>query len=316
MTSIFKIFLATALCVAANAGQAAGLRALEVPADARGPALTGAVWSPCAQTPGAAALGPITLPGVLDCPIPEGRLPLVVISHGRAGLFASHHDTAAALADAAVDHFGDNARDPSRTDDVSVMVARPAGIQRLIDHLLGPWPLSARVDPDRIGFFGFSRGGYTGLVLLGATPDWNKLGCNRRTPWCAQRGDGVNPPTPLARDARIKAAVIVDPLADFFSGDELAAIKPPVFLWASERGGAGVTPEDVARVASALPPERLYRMEPNTGHFAFLAPCSPGRARTTPELCVDAPGFDREAFHKEFNAATAAFFKSRLQTAN
>jgi predicted dienelactone hydrolase len=38
--------------------------------------------------------------------------------------------------------------------------------------MIGASPAAANIDADRIGFFGFSRGGYTGLVLVGANPDW------------------------------------------------------------------------------------------------------------------------------------------------
>ena len=33
---------------------------------------------------------------------------------------------------------------------------------------------SVRIDRDRIGFFGFSMGGYTGLVVIGGNPDFRK----------------------------------------------------------------------------------------------------------------------------------------------
>ena len=34
--------------------------------------------------------------------------------------------------------------------------------------MLGSWSGSAKIDLGRVGFFGFSRGGYTGLVAIGA----------------------------------------------------------------------------------------------------------------------------------------------------
>jgi len=41
---------------------------------------------------------------------------------------------------------------------------------------------------------------------------------------------------PLARDPRIKAAVIADPPGSFLTAGSLATVKVPVQLWASERG--------------------------------------------------------------------------------
>lgn len=47
------------------------------------------------------------------------------------------------------------------------------------------------------------------------------------------------------------------------------------------------------------------------GHFAFLAPCSPELAAAISRICTDNPaGFDRVAFHREFNASVAKFFRS------
>ena len=110
------------------------------------------------------------------CPVTGTNLPLVVLSHGTVAWFAGHHDTAAALADAgfvvaAISHPGDTLSDPSRVGDLSILFERPAAIKRLIDHMTRTWPDHARINTEAIGFFGFSRGGYTGLAALGGIPD-------------------------------------------------------------------------------------------------------------------------------------------------
>jgi predicted dienelactone hydrolase len=165
----YHLALAAASCFAATTAYAAGVRFIDVPADGDGPALTGAVWSPCTAPAEETRLRWLTAPGVKDCPIGGERLPLVVISHGRTGSFEGHHDTAETLADAgfvvaAIDHPGDNTLDRSRSKDLSVYIERPADIKRLVDFMLRAWPEAIRIDRQRIGFFGFSRGGYTGLV--------------------------------------------------------------------------------------------------------------------------------------------------------
>jgi predicted dienelactone hydrolase len=74
---------------------------------------------------------------------------------------------------------------------------------------------------------------------------------------------------PLAHDPRIKAAVIADPFSRFFTRDGFETVTAQVQLWASERGGDGVTPESVAAVDKNLPGKHEYHMVPNSGHFAF-----------------------------------------------
>jgi predicted dienelactone hydrolase len=287
---------------------AAGIQTTEVPADAEGPALNGAIWYPCAQAPtedGRAVTG---------CPISGQDLPLVVISHGRGGTFTGHHDTAEALADAgfvvaAINHPGDTASDLSRTGDLSVFLERSRDITRLVDFLLGPSSIAARIDPRRIGFFGFSRGGYTGLVVIGGEPHFAERGrlCRQSPQLCEEiRGK------PFPHDLRIKAAVIADPLAVFFDVDSFAAVKAPIQLWASEGGGDGVEPEDVAAIEQNLPIPHEYHVVPKSRHFAFLPPCSPELTEKRPELCTDPPGFDRVAFHRQLNANMLAFFCSYL----
>jgi predicted dienelactone hydrolase len=91
------------------------------------------------------------------------------------------------------------------------------------------------------------------------------------------------------------------------------AVRVPIQLWRSERGGGGVTPESVAAVAEALPVKTTVRTVPNAQHFAFLPPCPDELARSAQELCTDPPGFDRETFHTEFNAQVLDFFRRSLR---
>jgi predicted dienelactone hydrolase len=319
-----RLFLVTLMCLAATAAEAAGFGLIDVPADSEGPALKGAVWSPCAIPPQEVVVGKTTLPGVKDCSIEGDKLPLVVISHGRGGDFIGHHDTAEALADAgflvaAISHPGDTVSDMSRSEDLSAFVERPTDIKRLINFVLGASSAASKIDPERIGFFGFSRGGYTGLVLTGANPDWihvTEICQGSSFHVCEQVRRKEYPTEPLTHDLRIKAAVIADPLAIAFTADSFTAVKVPIQLWASERGGDGVEPRIVADVDKNLPAQHEYHVVPNSGHFAFLTPCSTALAQLRPELCVDAPGFDRIAFHKELNGQILAFLRKQLGVAD
>ncbi|HKM68901.1 MAG TPA: hypothetical protein VJX94_02270, partial [Stellaceae bacterium] len=182
--------------------------------------------------------------------------------------------------------------------------------------LLGISPAASNIDLERIGFFGFSMGGYTGLVIIGANPDWAIPLCQKSSapPICEQILRKEFRVQSLTGDPRIKAAVIADPFSTFFATDSFTAVKVPVQLWASERGGDGVTPESVAAVGRNLPSKHEYHMVPNSAHFAFLL-CSRAMAKNRPELCTDAPGFDRVAFHKQFNGDVLAFFRAHLAQA-
>jgi predicted dienelactone hydrolase len=114
-------------------------------------------------------------------------------------------------------------------------------------------------------------------------------------------------------DTRIKAAVIADPAFSWlFDRSGLNAVRVPVQLWASERGGDGVALELVATINGNLPSKPDYRVVQNAGHFAFLAPCTPEQVTAAPKMCVDSEGFDRTAFHKLLSAAVVHFFRKHL----
>lgn len=316
----FCLLLVSAL-FGTGAAMAAGLRLIEVPsADGKAP-IRAAVWSPCAAAPVEIRIGPFVLPAVRDCPIIEGQYPLVVISHGFAGTYFSHRDTAAALADAgfivaALNHPGDNAIDMKRAGELSALTDRPADIVRLLDHMLANWKEAGSIDAGRIGVFGFSRGGYTALVLAGAVPDFANAGLpcpDEQAALCAQMRDKSAAAKDRIHDARVKAVVVADPLNAFPRAGDLLGIKVPVQLWSSERGGDGVMPQDIVRLRDHLPVKPDYRTVTGAGHFSFIAPCPAEMEKAVPQICSDASGFDRMAFHRSFNADVVSFFKASLR---
>ena len=73
---------------------------------------------------------------------------------------------------------------------------------------------------------------------------------------------------------------------------------------------AGVV--STALSTGSLPVKPDYHVVPKADRFSFLAPCTPMLTKYAPAICEDPPGFDRTAFHEEFNAAVVAFFKARL----
>jgi predicted dienelactone hydrolase len=204
---------------------------------------------------------------------------------------------------------------------LSILFDRPFSTKRLIDYMTGKrgtnWPERARIDAEKIGFFGFSRGGYTGLVALGAVPDLRKAAAlclgGSKHPACDKLREHKRLTESPIHEPRIKAAVITDPaFGKLLDRKALRGVKVPVQLWASERGGNGVSLELVAAIRANLPSKPDYRVVRNAGHFAFLAPCSPPQAAAAPKLCIDADGFDRVAFHRQLNVAILEFFRRHL----
>lgn len=322
---ILGLFITALFCLSATLAHAAGVQFIVIPPNGDSGALSGAVWSPCASPPQEVKLYSVITPGVLNCAVKGDELPLIVISHGQDGWFGGHHDTAEALADAgfvvaAINHPGDNALSATRTRDISIAVQRPADIKRLVDYMLGAWSDAARIDPRRIGFLGHSRGGYTGLALAGANPDFKRAaaecgeGASANSP-CGMFKDAKLPDVPVTHDARIKALVLADPGFALLLGEpELKVVTLPVQLWSSELGGAGGSAQSVARIRDWLSVKPDFHLAAHADDWAFIAPCTAEQAKSLPRICNDTPSFDRVAFHREFNASVLAFFREKLKS--
>jgi predicted dienelactone hydrolase len=200
---------------------------------------------------------------------------------------------------------------------MSVWASRPADMVRLLDFMLRDWKDKAVIDPGRVGLFGFSLGGYTALVLVGAHADFRRLAliCKEtdKTENCERARSGDVPPSPQP-DPRITAAVLADAGMTFaFTREGLSGIQIPLQVWRSELGASGIVSATwTARTASQLPGSPDIHTVP-AGHFAFLAPCSPQLATAIPRICADEPaGFDRAAFHRDFDASVVRFFEEHL----
>ncbi len=316
--------VASALLLAAPAG-AVGFQKVTAPDPDDAPLEVG-IWYPSAAPVAPQRLALFRQEVAADGAVAGERLPLIVISHGTGGGFEGHYDTALALAEAgfvvaAVTHTGDNYRDGSKFGN---FVGRPRHVARLLDYLLAAWPGHDHIDPARVGMFGFSAGGATALVVIGGTPDMSlsRAHCAaHEEDWgCRQvrlRNIDLNraPPAPSVwmHDPRVKAAVIAAPAIGYtFTAASLADVTVPIQLWRGAEDEILPHPYHAQHVYDALPMKPEYHVVPHAGHFAFLAPCTDALAKVAPEICRDPQGFDRVAFHRQFNDAAVAFFAEHL----
>ena len=311
------------LTLAATPALSAGFEQVMVPDPDGAPIETG-IWYPSEAPASPRRLGLYEQTVATGGPVAGRGLPLIVISHGSGGSFEGHYDTALALAQAgfvvaAITHTGDNYRDHSgatRLDN------RPRHIKVLIDYMLASWPHRDTLDPSRIGMFGFSAGGFTALVAIGGTPDLGTVG-----PYCKahpdewscrlikEHGETGRRASALTwvHDPRIAAAVIASPAVAYsFSSEALSGVKLPIQLWRGDSDEILPHPNYAQTVYDRLPVKPEYHVVPNAGHFAFLAPCTPAALSFAPDICRDPAGFDRAAFHREFNPAVVTFFKAKL----
>lgn len=322
MRRFFYSFLMLFVMATAQAAeQPIGISMMEVTDPVSGMAVKTLLWYPAATGGEPARMGPFQLEAVRDAPPAAGPFPLVVISHGNGGSHLSHRDTAQALAKAgylvaSLLHAGDNFQDQSLVGTERLLSSRPRSVTAVINALMQDetWP----VDAARIGFFGFSAGGYTGLALLGAVPAYGQaeLHC-RQSPddyacqYAPIDANSIDPITGLT-DSRIKAAVIQDPLAFYFSDQSLTHVRAPVFLMQADQDDILTAPYHATRVSELAPGiEEVWKVD-GSSHFSFLAPFPDGMAKHAGIVAQDPPGFDRKQAHVEINERVIAFFDRAL----
>lgn len=324
-----RLLPALVLLLAALAGgparAAVGFQ-LAVVADPEGQPIELAIWYPTDAAPSPQPLGPYQQLVAPNAPLRGNRLPLVLLSHGSGGSLANHHDTAQALAEAgmvaaALTHPGDSTEDPSLSGTARGLIQRPRQYHLALDWLLGAWAERGRVDAGRIGGFGFSAGGFTVLVAAGGVPDLRRIALHCAVqpgdPSCrlGRPGDRL-PPAPVdwVHDGRLRALVLAAPALGYaFVPQGLARLDMPVQLWRGRLDEVLMHPWHAEQVRYALPNPPLHAEVPLAGHYAFLAPCPLPMLAAVPEICIDPPGLDREAMHREFNAVVTRFFQEALK---
>lgn len=253
-----------------------------------------------------------------------GRRRLIVLSHGSGGGLDNHGDTIHALVSAGLLvatplHPYDNRNDMSGAGSDLQLLGRPQQVVRALDAILADPLLSPVIDPARIGFIGYSAGGYTGLVLAGAKPDF-KLGLahcaqgDRDSAFCGWMGRGgvrrARSELKATHDARIRAAVLMAPAwSVFFDRHGLADVTIPLRLYraANDTMVRAATGEEHLLKLLPRPPE--YVVIPGGDHNVFVAPCDQGMRGPA---CADARGVDRAAIHRAMNAEILDFFDRTL----
>jgi len=255
-------------------------------------ALEVAIWYPSDAPNTTQTLGLFTQSVAVGGAIAGARHPLIVMSHGTLGWAGGHYDTALALAEAgfivaAVTHTGDNYKDPSYAFTWRNLTDRPRHIVRTIDYLLASWSGRDHIDPARVGMFGHSAGGLTGLLVGGGSLDLDRVvafcPAHPETWVCRQvqqRGLAAQglPATPLVwvHDPRAKVAVLAAPAVGYgFAPEGLAAVRLPIQLWRASEDDIVDDASNTAPLRQLLPVKPDEQLVQGGGHFAFLAPAPP-----------------------------------------
>lgn len=329
---MFRPLLLALLVFAAPAAAAGsvGYQHVTIP-DPEDQPLEAGIWYPSDAPAAPTAIELFIQTVAADGAVTGDHLPIVLLSHGSGGSFASNYDTAMALAATgfvavSVTHTGDNWHDKSYVGGPRQVLGRPRHLKLALDFLLERWPDHARLDGTRVGFFGHSAGGFTGLVVAGAVPELGRMKqhcADHPEAWdCTYVKEHQQPdPPPMAvtadswvHDPRVKALFLAAPALGFaFTPENLAPVRVPVEIWAAEDDRLAPNPWNADAIRRDLPLPPAYHLAAQAGHFDFLAPCTERLAGAAPAICEEVTqGFDRAAFHVRLDLAVVQFFRETL----
>ncbi len=328
-----------AFATQAFAAEAPGLIERQIDAPHHSRSMPMAIWYPATEgTTEMFAANAIFQGGEVrrGAPLPDGKHPVVLLSHGMGGSYLSLNWLASGLAArgaivVAVNHPNGWFKDRDKVKLFNHWT-RVQDLQAALDYVLADKDLAQSIDPDRIYVTGFSFGGWTALSMGGATQDATgsydycknagerAQGCSDLKHW------GYDPAkvdlakwTASWKDARIKAVAALDPgLTWNMKPENVQGLDQRHLLViglgnTSERHYATDTTAAGSKFDKLVPLARIEVVSPAT-HFTGMPLCTDKGAAILAEekddpVCTDPPGADRKAVHEKIISLIAEQFQ-------
>ena len=268
------------------------------------------------------ATGAYVLDVALDGAPTSKHSNLIVISHGAGGGGLNHWSIALALARAGYVVAAPSHPVVSYKSGSAAWIGRPKQISETIDRLLSDeklGPLLSRA----VGVVGHSNGGYTALALVGARPSTSVLVAHCNHPpaeerkFCDYGGSAGQASAdagivfPDLGDPRVRAIVLMAPVAALFSDEELAAVAVPARIYGAQNDDLTPIAFHAKRVADLVKGSE-YVLVRNANHYSFISTFPAVLKLIAGESADDAPGFDRSKMLQMIGAEIVQFFAKNL----
>lgn len=289
---------------------------------------------------------PVFMAGAVarDAPFADARRhPVVLLSHGFGGTARQMTWLGTSLARAgyvavAVDHPGTNGIDGVTAQGAYAPWERAGDLVAALDLVLADPTLAPHLDRDRVGVAGFSMGGFTAALLVGARADFDQFVafcqgpardaiCNKQVefPLDYTHGEATLAAPDMAdirrrekgdwRDARVKAALLIDPaLGPALDAPSLGRIRAPVLVIYGTADAIAPPPSNALRIGRAIAGASLMAL-PGVGHYDFLSECSDAARSRGLVYCTDGTGTTRRETHRRTADAARTFFDAALHVA-
>ncbi|MFT2112007.1 alpha/beta hydrolase family protein [Marinomonas sp. 2405UD68-3] len=226
--------------------------------------------------------------------IVEGKLPVVLLSHGYRGSWRNLNWLATELARdgylvAAVDHAGTTTFN-HQAELASQWWERPKDIQRLLTWLMTEEQWSQSIDQSNVSGIGHSLGGWTVMQLAGAELDRKQLHqeclahpnprvCGLMPELGLDTKQSAEPIHIQFKDKRIQKVISLDlGLARGFSRSSLSRVNTPTLILAAGVDIGDLPYQEESGFLAEYIPESMHRfiVYQDATHFSFMQVCKPG----------------------------------------
>lgn len=253
----------------------------------------------------------------------QPKYPLLLMSHGHRGDRRERSWLANSLAKegyiiAAVDHYGDTRSTFNPLISLRFW-ERPLDLSFVLNQILKDPSIQNRINPDQIGFIGYSLGGMTGLGLAGA-----KAKNVPETVLQSIKSQREITPKMIAQidfsksehsylEPRIKAMLLICPATFVYSPENLKTITIPIGLIATLDDEVLPHKYHSHQIIKYAIPRKLKIMR-KASHYSFLNRISEtGKKFFQQHAQTDSPTYDRATIHKEVSLFAIDFFKETLK---
>jgi predicted dienelactone hydrolase len=263
--------------------------------------------------------------------------PVILLSHGFGGSARLMAWFGTALARhgyvvIAVDHPGNNERDPMTVAGAVLYWERPSDLKTALDKAKADPTIGLHLDLNRLGAAGFSAGGITTLVEAGARVDFRRFLrfcdahpdddiCAPQKEFQFSRSDAeaflaepaVAPALAHLKDdlsiPGVKAAFVMAPgIVPGLDPESLKHMRLPVAILLGDADKVA-PPATNGEVAAALIRRAKLTVLPRVGHYDFLAECTSAGDIAAPVCLTNVP---RAATHKAAIDGALALFSATL----
>ena len=254
-----------------------------------------------------------------------GKAPLIVMSHGYGGERRDKSWLAALLVKkgfivASVDHHGNTSTTLNPTATVRFW-ERPKDVSFVIDHIFQEPLLVDHLDPERIGFVGYSLGGMTGLALAGGSAiEVQEAVETQKRNFAAVAAEmeeniDLSPASENRFEPRIKAILLLAPATWCFNHpDSFRSIKTPIAIVGTVSDEVLSFDEHIKPLIQHSVPKTLKLLRNGASHFSFLNVATKlGQQHFPPRMAFDPEGVDRTRIHDEVGAFALDFFSEYLK---